>query len=347
MKPGPCSKAQAIVLAEWLFEDGIGEARAALVENGAIVEAHIVPVTETARFGDICLAKLTEILPNRRIGRLELESGEEALLEPLPADTTEGASLLVEIVRSAIPEPGRRKRARARPATPGKTEALAPTLQERLSHGDVLIRTLASHGADELEAAGWSELLEQAATGAVPFPGGALRIALTPAMTVIDVDGALLPSALACAGAKAAGEAIRRLDIGGSTVIDLPSLSAKTERQAAVEALDAVLPRPFERTAVNGFGLLQIVKRRIRPSLLEYAQYESAATAARTLLRRAERVAGSGERTLAAHPAILAQLENHPDWLATLERRIGAPVTVQPDPALGIWGGHVSAAHPA
>lgn len=347
MKPGPCSKARATALAEWLFEDGIGEARAALVENGNIVAAYMEPNTDTARAGDIRTAKLAEILPNKRIGRLELEGGEEALLEPLAADVTEGGSLLVEIVRSAIPEPGRRKRARARPAEKGRSEGLAPSLRERLAASDVPVHTLASHDPDALEAAGWSELLEQAATGSMPFPGGALRIALTPAMTVIDVDGVLRPAELACAGAKAAGEAIRKFDIGGSTVIDLPSLSVKAERQAAAEALDAVLPRPFERTAVNGFGLLQIVRRRKRPSLLEYAQYENTATAARALLRRADRVAGSGEHIVTANPAILAQFADHSDWITALERRIGAPVTMRPNPALSLWAGHVSAAHPA
>jgi len=347
MRRGPCSKARAIPLAEWLYEDGIGEARAALVEGGTIIAAFVEPDQTAARPGDIRSAKLAEILPNKRIGRLELEGCEEALLEPLAPYVTEGASLLVEIVRSAIPEPGRRKRARAWPAAKGRSEGPAPSLRERLTASDVPVRTLASHESDELEAAGWSELLEQAATGSIPFPGGALRIALTPAMTVIDVDGVLPPADLACAGAKAAGEAIRKFDIGGSTVIDLPSLSVKAERQAAVEALDAALPKPFERTAVNGFGLLQIVRRRPRPSLLEYAQYESAATAARGLLRRVEHVAGSGERTMTTHPAILTQFADHPDWIATLERRIGAPVTMQANPALSLWAGDVSAAHPA
>ncbi|RED17372.1 ribonuclease [Parasphingopyxis lamellibrachiae] len=334
-------------MAEWLFEEGIGEARAALVDNDVIVAAFLEPERSAAQPGDICRAKLSEILPGNGVGRLELDGGEEALLEPLAGGVTEGVSLLVEIVRSAIPEPGRRKRARARPAAPGRSEGLAPSLKERLTAGDVPIRTLASHGSDVLEAAGWSELIEQATTGSMPFPGGALRIALTPAMTVIDVDGVLPPTELARDGAKASGEAIRKFDIGGSTVIDLPSLSVKAERQAAVDALDVVLPKPFERTAVNGFGLLQIVRKRARPSLLEYAQYESTATAARSLLRRAERAAGAGERIVTAHPGLLAQYASHPDWLPTLERRIGAPVTLQPDPALSLWAGHVSTAHPA
>lgn len=134
-------------------------------------------------------------------------------------------------------------------------------------------------------------------------------------MTVIDVDGALPPHALACQGAKAAAQAIRKFDIGGSTVIDLPSLSARAERQSAAEAFDSGLPKPFERTAINGFGLLQLVRRRVRPSLLEYAQYEGPATAARALRATAEHVHGKGKRLIAAHPAIIAQFAAHAEWL--------------------------------
>jgi hypothetical protein len=52
-------------------------------------------------------------------------------------------------------------------------------------------------------------------------------MSLTPAMTLFDVDGALPPADLARAGAAAAGRAVRRLGIGGSIGIDLPTLAAK------------------------------------------------------------------------------------------------------------------------
>src|SRR3546814_3730244 len=85
----------------------------------------------------------------------------------------------------------------------------------------------------------------------IGFAGGALRISLTPAMTLIDIDGDLPPAELARTGAEAAGAAIRRLDITGSIGIDLPTMGSKAERQNAAEALDAALPPPFERTAIN------------------------------------------------------------------------------------------------
>src|SRR3546814_16145476 len=78
-------------------------------------------------------------------------------------------------------------------------------------------------------------------------------------MTLFDVDGAAPLLDLAIAGATATAVAIRRLDIGGSIGIDLPTLGGKAERQRVVEAIDATLPLPFERTALNGFGFLQII----------------------------------------------------------------------------------------
>ena len=128
-------------------------------------------------------------------------------------------------------------------------------------------------------------------------------MSLTPAMTLFDVDGSLPPAALAEAGAAAAARAIRRFGITGSIGIDLPTLPRGPETGGRA-ALDAILPQPFERTAVNGFGFLQIVRRRERPSMPELLQADPAGAAARALLRRAERLTGAV--TLHAAPAVIA-----------------------------------------
>src|SRR6187397_3187227 len=107
-------------------------------------------------------------------------------------------------------------------------------------------------------------------------------------MILIDVDGNLPAAELAVAGARAAAAAIRRHGIGGSIGIDLPTVDSKATRLAAAKAIDALLPKPFERTAVNGFGFLQIVRPRTHASQLEMAAdraiFETAA-----VLRRAAR----------------------------------------------------------
>ena len=310
-------------MAEWLYEQGIGENRAILVEGGVIVEAAIE--LPGPRAGAVVGARLTS-----RAGIAALEDGTEAIVEPVPK-VGEGASFHAEITREAIPEAGRPKPPRLRPTDlpprPG------PSLAERIGRPP----PLAGFGPDRFEAAGWSELLDEAATGEIAFDGGALRMSLTPAMTLFDVDGGLPPAALAEAGAAAAARAILRMGLAGSIGIDLPTLP-RARRQAAAAAVDAILPQPFERTAVNGFGFLQIVRRRERSSIPEIVQSDPVGAAARALLRRGGR--GNGPVTLHAAPAVVARLEAQPDWLAALERQAGGAIALRAEPGLAISAGH-------
>jgi len=325
-------------LAEWLYEAGIGENRAALVQSGEIVEAQVELPGEIAA-GSILGARLTHILIPERRGIVSLGSGGEALLEPIPLKLTEGMALRVEILREKALERGRTKLPKCR-ATDA-AERAGPTLLERVGASGLTVAMLGPYSVDRLQQLGWSHLLEEAGTGEIPFDGGALRISLTPAMTLIDVDGPLAPHALAVAGAAAAGRAIRRFGIGGSIGIDLPTLPAKADRLAVAAALDAALPMPFERTAVNGFGFLQIVRRRERASLAELVQGDPAGAGARLLLRQAERVPGGGERIIHGAPAVIERMREGPDWLQRLERHLGATVRLREEPGLAIFGGHV------
>jgi hypothetical protein len=322
-------------LAEWLYEEGIGENRAILVERGAIVEA-VIELPDDLRAGTVAAGRLRSILVPGRRGLVETGAG-WVLVEPLPAALTEGQGTRVEITRGSTPEPGKQKHAKGR--ITDSEERKGPSLRDRIGSP----RPLPAVSSDRFEEAGWSELLEEAASGEIGFTGGALRMSLTPAMTLFDVDGSLPGSELAAAGAAAAGRAIRRFGIGGSIGIDLPTLPSKAERQRAAEALDAVLPQPFERTAVNGFGFLQVVRRRERSSIPEMLQHDPAAAAARALLRRAERYEGAGARELRAAPPVIAWMEARPELVRELERRIGAHVVLQADARLTNWGGDVHA----
>ena len=319
-------------MAEWLYEEGIGENRAVLLDGGEIIEAAI-ELPAACRAGAVVAARLVRVQLAGRRGIAALDGGDEALVEPLPPGLAEGAAFRAEILREPIPEPGRARLARAR-ATDAAPRP-GPTLAERLG-------ACARHdrfGPDRFEEAGWSELLDEAMRGEIAFPGGALRMSLTPAMTLFDVDGSLPPAELARAGAAAAARAIRRLGIGGSIGIDLPTLPGRAERQAAAAAFDAELPQPFERTAVNGFGFLQAVRRRTRASIPEILQGDPAGAAARALLRRAQRCAGN--LVIEAAPAVIARLEAHPPWIEQLRRQVGGEVALRADAALAISAGHV------
>jgi ribonuclease G len=311
-------------LAEWLYEAGIGEARAALVEDGEIVEARIELDDDTPRAG----ARLTGRLADAREGRVTLDRGGEVLLNAPARGVTQGAALTVEIVREAIPEPGRAKLPRAMPTDAPPADA--PDLLAQISATGVPVHRLLAHQPDALEQAGWSELLDEALSGEIVFARGALRMTPTPAMVLFDVDGEPPLEPLAIAAATAVARAIRRHDIGGSIGVDFPTIAGKAARQAIGEAIDAVLPLPFERTALNGFGFLQIVRRRSRASLPELLRADPAGAAARALLRTIERTPPPVPQAHRVGARVHASLAAHPLWVAEASRRAGIALIFEP-----------------
>jgi ribonuclease G len=318
-------------LPEWLVERGIGEIRAALVEDGEIIEARI-ELDGAIPAGSVVEARLADGGMNGRNAVVVASGGIEYLLPKGAAGVTQGATLAIEVTREAIPggEPWKRPLARAT----DKPLGLALPLSQRLG-GHELVYPAAR---DALAEAGWDDLIDEARTGATAFAGGELRISPTPAMTLIDVDGFLAPDELAVLGAAEAARAIRRLDIGGSIGIDLPTAGSKAARQRAAEAIDRALPQPFERTAVNGFGFVQVVRPRTRPSLVELAQ-DRPAFEARALLRRAA-FEPAGPKRLVAHPAVIAAFDKNGSWSEELARQVGGAVELRADASLPMSGGH-------
>lgn len=318
-------------MTEALIEVGIGATRALVLDGDQVLEVHVERDDSGPRAGARLNGRLAQILVPGQRGIVRWDGG-EGLLEPLPA-LTEGAALSVEVVREAIPEAARPRLVKLR-AIPATAPAPGPDLAVRLAAAGHRIVPLSGHGVDRLEAAGWSEQIEMAQTGHVPFPGGLLTISPTPAMTVIDVDGPGAADALAVAAASAVAAAIIRYGIAGSIGIDFPTLGSKAARQAVAAAIDDSIPMPFERTAVNGFGFLQIVRPRQRPSLLEAVR--APGFAALELLRRTSRAA-PGPQMLAGPPAVIAWLAARPHLIDALARRIGGAVTL-PGPGGGATG---------
>lgn len=304
---------------EWIVERGIGETRAALIEDGEIVEARVrrdgvIPA------GTIIEAKLVAVAP-----RVTVEAAGETFLLPRGVSgVSEGRTLFVEITREALggAEPWKRGLARITSETPRPAPPLAEGREGRI--------------------ADWDDLLEEARTGIVSFNGGELRIEPTAAMTMIDVDGWLEPPQLAQVAAWAAARAIRRLDLGGSIGIDFPTLGAKEARRELDKILEEYLPRPFEKTAINGFGFLQVVRPRARASLVELAR-DRAPYEARALLRRAA-AESPGSKRLVAHPAVITVLESHAAWFDALARELGGNIGLRADPSLAMSGGYAEKA---
>jgi hypothetical protein len=303
-------------LAEWLVEEGIAEHRAIRLNGEEIAEARAHWPGELSA-GTVADAVLVSRVTGSSRGTARFHGGNEALVDRLPASAAEGSPIRLEVIRPAIAEQGRLKRARARPTT---RPATTPTLAEQLRDEGHDVRTVRRFPAGD-----WDELMAEAFAAEMHFPEGALQFSPTPAMLLIDIDGTLSPRLLALAAVPSLAAALRRFDLGGSIGVDFPTLPAKGDRKAVDDALsEALTGWPHERTAMNGFGFVQIVARLQGPSLLHRAAFRRAATAARLLLRRAEALEGAGAILLAGHPALEPELT--PDILAELARRSGREV---------------------
>ncbi len=326
-------------MGRWLFEDGIGERRAALVERGRIVEARIERDSDGQKAGGLLFGRL--LSKRDRIARLDV--GEEVVV--VGALPNEGEHQLFEITRSALPERDLVKRARARAVWDDPRELVVGpnmALLDAIEYRGGTVRTVRPGDADLLEDAGWSECIEAARTGILPFDGGVLRLALTPAMAVFDVDGDGTTYALAIAGAKAAGRACRLLGIGGNIAVDLPSVRQRDKRDAIRAGFVAALADADPRTAclpIDALGLLHVTRPRFSASIAERVQFASVETAALLLLRRAERARGHGPLDIVAHPLVAGWLGARPPLLEMLARRVGRLPALRADATRPIWGG--------
>ena len=94
---------------EWLIERGIGETRAALIEDGEIVEARI-QLEGTVSAGTVLAARLAQAARPT----VAVADGEEYLLPRGAPGVSEGAAINIEVTREEIPGAEQWKRPLAR-----------------------------------------------------------------------------------------------------------------------------------------------------------------------------------------------------------------------------------------
>jgi Ribonuclease E/G family len=361
-----------------LWGAGPGEIRAGLLEDGVLVEFRLVRLRRDV--ADLAAGEVYTAQIKTRLGRgkalVTLWGDVEAILQPAPP-LPEGARLVVEMVRSPVPEPGQWKRAKVRPV-----DSVAPSaepcwhfsaepwerfLQNAAPKVDIMlcpdagtaneVEAWLGSGAtpvridpDAIAAADFESLIELASGGDFPITGGRITIERTRAMTVIDVDGDGDALALNLAAAAEIPRVLRLLDIGGPVGVDFVSLSSRADRHAvdtALAAASAVLG-PNERTAINGFGFCQLIRPRTGPSVPEMLcgttpgrlTTESRAIA---LLRAAGRAQGVGPRQLVAPPAVIDMIRSWPEEIAALQSKFGVAFELVSDASISGYGHvHVS-----
>jgi ribonuclease G len=361
-----------------LWDAGPGEIRAALVEDGKLIEFRIIRQRRQQALyaaGEHYTARIVSNLGGGK-ALVTLGGETEALLENAPK-LPEGALLAVQMTREPVPEPGRWKRAIVKPVAD-----LAPQREPSWHFSDepwvLFLRRIAkqvdqivcgdpimasdirtdcpeidnplSVDAPQIEESDFDGLIEAAVSGEFPIEGGMLSIERTRAMTMIDIDGSGDPLALNLAAAREIPRLLRLLDIGGQVGIDflsLPDRKARLTVDAALEDACQILG-PHERTAINGFGFAQIVRPRAGPSIPELLcgitpgrlSLESRAVA---LLRAAGRSVGHGKRQLVASPAIIELIKSWPEETGALRHYLGVEIELVPDPAATGYGHvHVS-----
>ena len=308
---------------EWLVERGIGEDRALLLD-GDVPLAAKVRWSGDLEAGKVVEAKLAVKTAGSRRGIAKLGDGSEVLLDRIPPGFTEGAKILVQIKRDAVAERGRLKRAQGRIVENGRRSE--DRARGAFDSGRVVRRFPPSV---------WEQVATSSFTGEIAFTGGSLLFSPTPAMTLIDIDGDLDPATLARQAVQPIARSLDLFDIGGQVGIDFPNIEARSQRQEIDAALtEALRHRRVERTAMNGFGFVQLVSRLDGPSLLHRFAMHPASAAARLALRRAEQLDGPGVTLLTVHPAVAAAIRR--EWLAELERRTARPTRIESDPGLAM-----------
>ncbi len=361
-----------------LWGAGAGEIRAGVMTDGVLSAFRIIRLRRGEKAlmqaGEHYTAQIVSRLPNHQA--LVSLGGDMAVLHPAPT-VPEGARLAVEMVRAPVPEPGRFKRAKVRPA-PDVTPQAAPGWHFSAEPWELFLRRIAPEvsaivcpdagsaneverllGGDAppvridpvaIEDADFDALMEQAVSGEFPIADGLLTIERTRAMTVIDVDGTAPARDLNQSAALEIPRLLHLLDIGGPIGIDFISLSSRAERLAIDEAFGqacAVLGK-HERTATNGFGFCQLIRPRTGPSIPEILcgtvpgqlTLESRATA---LLRAAGKSQGHGLRRVTAPPALIDLIRSWPEEIAALQSALGCAIELVPETGGARYGTvHVS-----
>ena len=318
--------------------------RIAVVEDSRVVELHLFRTGQSMP-GQIGIGRLVAKEAGRNF--LKTADGQTILLHG-QVEGTEGTSVRYCITRTECAEPGQVKCAEAVLADADAVDKTAAQCWAGMVSG---LSPVAM--ADGIPKADLSPVIDAAMASVSSV--GEVRVSFerTKAGLVCDVDGSGDAHAANLAAAAEIARLLRLYQVAGSVLVDFISSRNKDERLAIGAAFDAASagdPRPFERSAVNGFGMMQVVRAKTRPSVLDmlfgtHANQLSDETRALLLLRDAARSTGFGPRTLTARPAVATLLATslYTPLLDQQAKMLGAPITIVADETAPGYG-HVHVA---
>jgi ribonuclease G len=345
-----------------------GEWRAALTEDGIVVELY-VERSLAKRAGSIHLGRVVRVAKGLDSAFVEIGDTRPGLAPRREhSGLDEGARILVEIRREALPDKGARLTTRLThnvpdpgldpPAqlypAPGFAASLAlalPGPPDRILADDPAIvpELRATFPAAEIVRDTPRDLDAEFAAALAPsldLPGGgAIHIAETRAATMIDVDtgtpetGSAARAALAgnIEAVGAIARHIRLRNLGGGIVIDFVGLEGKGPREQVRQALaDALAADPAKPQCLGWtrLGHIEIVRPYRAPSLaaqLGDRALTEAFAALRAVAREARAEPAANWR-LAVTPPVAAALHGPAAAaLAALEARLGRDIAIAED----------------
>jgi Ribonuclease G/E len=342
-----------------LIEENVGETRAAVVENGVIVELYLDRWSERgtrAVEGEIFRGRVRRVEPALNAAFVDLGVGPDGFMpfgkSGRPKGLHEGAAIGVRVAREAHGEKG--PNLAPVEVEPGDAPACiepAAILAQRLvmTYGDA--EAIWADESDLDLAAAFEDALDPAA--AIPG-GGSLYIEATRALTAIDVDAdgrkgqgdaPKMAQQLNISAAKESARQIRLRGLGGIIAIDFVHMRAQPDRKAVEQALRGALRRDrakIDVAALSQFCIGELARQRRQRPLAEILRDQSGRlsieTCALNALRRLDAEARS-ERSrklkLIVAPSVAAWLEDDKiGWRDAMIDRIGPRFEVEADAAM-------------
>jgi len=316
-------------------DDAPGERRAALVEDGNIVEIYIQHDALWA-LGETGAGRIDRKTPS---GAYVITDDNSELLLRSKISDPEGMRVTFEVTREAIAEPGRVKPAEIALRDSG----VLPSLQK-----DALWDARLMAFEQPVISASIADGFDIALSGQSQLGSVIISFQRTKAGLVFDVDGIGSAFDINQVAAAEIARLLRLYQVGAMVMIDFVSMEAKAQRTQIAEIFDAAArsdARPFERTAINGYGMMQVVRARPRPSVLDHLFGTRIAalsdqTQAYWLLRAVAQSSGFGARTVTARPGVAALLESQKwaGWRAQAMRAAGADMLVVADEKAAGYG---------